>query len=173
MTQTHHANAHYLDASALTQLVSSSDSTFPLRDFFQANLHFVASSVELASAISLLRERRKTNRGTGLGKALADEYFAAIRCLLISAWGKHIELDEVALFDAVLHEQVGQLAAKHQLPLQDALQLALLKKHSASDDATRRAVLITALDGALATAARLEGIPVWNCAAEQTPQWDH
>lgn len=173
MTETHQTNAHYLDASALMQLVSSTDRTFPLRDFFQANLHFVASSIELAKAISVLRERRKTNRGAGLGKVFADEYFAAIRCLLISAWGKHIELDEVALFDPALHALVEQLAAKHQLPFQDALQLALLKKHAAGAEATLRAVLITALDGPLAAAARQEGIPVWNCAAERTPHWDH
>lgn len=153
----------YLDTSALVKLVVDEGDSMPIRDFFNSNPNFCATSLCLAEALGVLKGKWGQNRITD------DQYFKATRALIIDAWGKRIEIDDIGLFTPSGLTAVEGLAQKHSLDLSDALQLATILggKYSVlgPDSAS---VLITA-DAELAAAATVEGIRVWNCIAGPAP----
>jgi predicted nucleic acid-binding protein len=156
---------HYLDASVLVKLVVDEGDCAPVRQFFYANTNFCTTSLCLAEAIGALK--RKWERG-GIE---TDDYFRAIRDLIVNAWGKRIEVDDLGFVDPSVQSRVETTARQHSLDLSDALQLftilhgrySVLGPNSAS-------VLITA-DDKLEVAASSEGIRVWNCRTSQQPSW--
>lgn len=153
----------YLDASALVKLVVDEGDHMPVRQFYYSHPNCHATSLCLMEALGVLKGKWASNR---LSQA---EYLKATEALVIDAWGKKINPDNVDLFTPEGLKAVQALAAKHSLDLSDALQLETILhgtyQYFAGDS---KPILITA-DRQLAEAARSEGIRAWNCVAEGTP----
>jgi predicted nucleic acid-binding protein len=159
------AKTRYLDASALVKLVVDEGDHQRLRDFFNANTNFAATSLCLAEALGAVKAK-------WLHKQLSfDQYFEATRRLIIAAWEEKIEVDSVDLFTPDNQQAVEALAKRHGLDLSDALQIeTILHGKYRKLVADSAAVLITA-DKDLAKAAHQEGIRVWNCSDGGPPEW--
>ncbi len=165
MSVDHSVKVRYLDASALVKLVVEEGDSQPVRDFFNANPSFCTTSLCLAEAFGVLKGKWARN------KIETDEYFAATRRLIIDAWGKRIEIDDVGIVNPPVHAEVEQMARKHGLDLSDALQLVTILRGRYSVLARNSATVLITADGKLATAASSEGIRVWNCILSPPPIW--
>ncbi len=159
------AKTRYLDASALVKLVVDEPDCTRIRQFFNSNTNFCTTPLCLAEAISVLK------RKWAGGKIGTDEYFAAARGLVISAWGSRIELDDAGFLNLQVHTQVEQMARKYTLDLSDALQLVTILHGRYSVLGPNSASVLITADGGLAVAASNEGIRVWNCRTDETPAW--
>ena len=160
----------YLDASALIKLVVEEQDGYVIREFFHGNANFCTTSLCLAEALGRLKGLWKKGRKDGL-KLSTDQYFKATRELIIDAWGGRIEVDELKLFDPLIHTDVESLAKKYDIDLSDALQLITIKKGRYSVLVSDSASILITADGPLADAAKSEGVRVWNCVKEQVPPW--
>ena len=159
------AKARYLDASALVKLVVDEGDHEPVRTFFQSNTNFFATSLCLAEALGAIKAKWTHGRITEV------QYFACTRQLVINAWGKKIEVEDVGLFSPGGLSAVEALARKHTLDLSDALQLeTILRGRHSHMGPNSSSVLITA-DSKLAAAAEVEHIRSWNCIASPLPAW--
>lgn len=160
----------YLDASALIKLVVEEEDGHLIREFFHTNTSFCTTSLCLAEALGRLKGLWKKGRKDGL-KLSTDQYFKAARELIMDAWGTRIELDELRLLDPIIHAEVETLAMKYDIDLSDALQLITIKKGRYSGLVSDSASILITADGPLASAAKSEGLRVWNCIKEQVPPW--
>ena len=137
----------------------------PVRTFFQTNTNFGATSLCLVEALSVVKAKWT------YGHISEANYFDAARRLVIDAWGKKIEVEDIGLFSPEGLNAVEALAKKHTLDLSDALQLeTILRGKYAHLGPNSASVLVTA-DRKLATAAEAEGIRVWNCIVSPLPEW--
>lgn len=159
------AKAHYLDASAMVKLVVDEGDGQPLRDFFNGNASFCTSPLCLGEALGVLKG--KWSRGT------IDEnaYFAATRRLIIDAWGKRIEIDDIGFVTPSVLSEVELLAKKYTLDLSDALQIITVQKGRYARLGPNSASTLITADAKLGAAASSEGIRVWNCIASSAPGW--
>ena len=155
----------YLDASALVKLVVEERGSQAVRDFFNANTNFCATSLCLVEALGVLKGK------WGRNEIQTDEYFAATRRLIIDAWGKRLELDDVGLVNPSVHAEVEKVAKKHVLDLSDALQLVTILRGRYSVLGPKSVSVLITADSKLAAAAFFEGIRVWNCMADPAPPW--
>ena len=161
----HWAKHRYLDASALVKLVVDEGDHEPVRSFFQSNANFDSTSLCIVEALGVIKAKWT------YGRISEENYFAATRSLVINAWGKKIEIEDIGLFSPQGLNSVEALAKKHTLDLSDALQLdTILRGKYAHLGPNSASVLITA-DKKLAKAAEAEGIRAWNCIASPLPQW--
>lgn len=159
------AKHRYLDASALVKLVVDEGDHEPVRSFFQSKVNFGATALCIAEALGAVKAKW-THRHIS-----EEQYFAASRNLVLNAWGKRIEIEDIGLFSPDGVKAVEALARKHGLDLSDALQLqTILRGKYSYLGPNSSSVLITA-DAKLAKAAQVEGIRVWNCAASPPPDW--
>ena len=155
----------YLDASALVKLVVDEGDHSQVREFFHSTVNFAATSLCLAEALGVVKAKWTHDRIT------EAKYFEATRYLVINAWGKRIEIDDIDLFSPTGLASVEILAQKHALDLSDALQLeTILRGKYAHLGPNSASVLITA-DQRLAAAAEAEGIRAWNCVSTPAPDW--
>lgn len=159
------AKARYLDASALVKLVIEEGDCHFVREFFRQNGHFCATALCLAEALGVIKGKWDHNRLT------KEQYFAATRSLIIDAWGKKIEVDNINLFTPQGHSSVEMIANKHSLDLSDALQLVTILHGRYSVLGPNSASVLVTADGRLAAAASLEGVRVWNCIDGPAPTW--
>lgn len=159
------AKTRYLDASALVKLVVNEDDGEPIRLLFQSRPSFCATSLCVVEALGVLKAKWSHGRIT------EEEYHAAAGRLVIDAWGKRIEVDDIGLFNPEALTAVQALAKKHSLDISDALQLETILRGKYSHLGPNSASVLITADGVLAAAARAEGIRVWNCIKEPTPLW--
>lgn len=165
MTDTDWVKVHYFDASALVKLVIDEQHSDRVRAFFQNNTSFATTSMCLIEALGVLKRKWQRERIS------VDAYFAATRELIINAWGKRIELDSVELVDPVKHGNIERMAKTHGIDLSDSLQLVTILKGRYSVLGPNSASVLITADRGLATAAKAEGIRVWNCVDEPSPTW--
>ena len=161
------AKARYLDASALVKLVIDEGDHAPVREFFQTNGHFCATSLCLAEALGVVKGMRKRRHGP----ISEEQYFAATRELIIHAWGGKIEINNVDLFSPEGLGPVEALARKHALDLSDALQIHTILRGTYSVLGPQSSSVLITADGPFAKAAAAEGIRTWNCIATPLPPW--
>jgi len=159
------AKTRYLDASALVKLVVDEGDHLPVRQFFHSNVNFAATSLCLAEALGVIKAKWSH------GRISEDQYFAATRELVIGAWGKRIEVNDVGLFTPQGLAAVEALAKKHGLDLSDALQLETILHGRYSHLGPNSASVLVTADARLARAAQAEGICAWNCIASDPPDW--
>jgi predicted nucleic acid-binding protein len=157
------AKVRYLDASAMVKLVVDEDDCRFVREFFQNNTSFCATSLCLAEALGVIKGKWNYKRLT------KEQYFEATKTLIIHAWGKKIEVDNVDLFTPHGHANVEKIAKKYSLDLSDALQLETIRHGRYSVLGPQSASVLITADGPLARAADSEGIRVWNCSKGPAP----
>jgi len=159
------AKARYLDASALVKLVIDEGDHKPVRSFFLSNTNFCATSLCLAEALGVIKGK------WNYGRINEEQYFGATRELIIWAWGKKIEIDDIGLFSPDGLKAVEELAKKYKLDLSDALQLHTIMRGTYSHLGPNSASVLITADGKLAKAAEAEGVRSWNCIATELPVW--
>ena len=159
------AKHRYLDASALVKLVVDEEDHQALRTYFSSNVNFGTTSLCIAEALGVIKAKWTHDRLT------EEAYFSATRQLVLDAWRKKIEVEDIGLFSPQGLSAVEALAKKHKLDLSDALQLeTILRGKYAHLGPNSASILITA-DARLASAAVGEGIRVWNCITSSIPDW--
>ena len=81
-----------------------------------------------------------------------------------------LQIEEVGISDQQTFAEVESLAKKHVLDISDCYQLVTLKRGFFAQfrGSNSQPILITA-DESLATAARNEGVHVWDCLREPAP----
>src|SRR5206468_827485 len=100
-----------------------------------------------------------------------DAYLDAVYRLTVAASGKEIELQDYGLMDPFVQKDVKRIIKTHNIDVSDALQLLTLLKGEHSVLVRGSASVLITADKGLATAAKAEGVRVWNCAAEPAPSW--
>jgi predicted nucleic acid-binding protein len=157
-------NASHLDASAAVKLVWEEPGSDHLRKYFSDRGGFHITSLCLEESLGALK--RKWLKGE-----LSDEqYFGC--CYLLLAYLRsppRMHLDEIHLSSLDTFSKAEEIARRHKLDLSDSLQLVSVKYGKFSRLVHQsKTVLITA-NCALASAAKAEGLRIWNCAEEAMP----
>jgi predicted nucleic acid-binding protein len=149
----------YLDASAALRLVLREPGFENLRKC----LHLRGSQMTtlcFAEALGVLK--RKWQR-----RQLSDEQY--LGCCYLLLHGCRITLEDTGLEDRQTFMQASRIARKHKLDLSDALQLLTVKYGKFRQLVAESKTLLITADGDLASAAKAEGLRVWNCEKESTP----
>lgn len=154
---------HYLDASAAIKLLTDEKEGDRLRAYFNSNSGFFMTSVCLAETLGVLKVKWCYR-----SELSQPKYLHLCRLLLGYVAEGRIQVYEPELHNNVIVASTKSLAEKYSLDFSDAFQLVTLREKFRGLAAESRAVLITA-DGPLASAARAEGIKVWNCRTETEP----
>jgi hypothetical protein len=136
-----------------------------VREFFQKNVNFAATSLCLAEALGVIKGKWVHGRVT------EAQYFAATKALIIDAWGKRIQVDSVDLFTPNGQKAVEALAMRYKIDHSDALQIETIRSGQYSHMGPNSASVLITADGPLARAAEAENIRVWNCIATDAPDW--
>jgi predicted nucleic acid-binding protein len=163
------AGAHYLDASALVKLVADDPDEEPgrevLRDYFGKQAKMLATSYCVAEAFSVFKLKFVR------GKINSQQYVAYLREFVRRIIGGNLEIDEISVLSPVVLRKAERLIAKYQKETDfiDCLQIVtVLHGQYCHLGPNSKSVLITA-DGALAEIARNEGVTVWLCTSEPSP----
>ena len=155
----------YLDASALVKILIDEGDSQPVRDFFNSNTNFCATSICFAEALGVLKGKWSHNRISD------NEYFAATNSLIIDAWGRRIEIDDVGLLNPEVHGEVERVAKKYNMDLSDALQLVTILRGKYSVLVRDSASALITADSNLVSAAASKNVRVWNCIQGPAPVW--
>jgi predicted nucleic acid-binding protein len=165
---------HYLDASAIVKLFVDEVGSDELRMYFNKESHFSTTSICFAEALGVLKSMRFYRK-----EPITDEqYFCACEDLLGYASDNTIKIEDVEIKDINVFVKVENLVRKHNggkpkdktIDISDAFQIISVKRNYFSQfDNDSKPILITG-DRSLAEAARSEGLRVWNCVDEPTPQ---
>jgi len=158
----------YLDASAAVKLVLEEPGFENLRNYLHRRSGprggFHITSLCFAESLGVLK--RKRQRGE-----ISDKQYRG-KCYLLVAYCSRparITLEDTGLENRETFMKATQIASKHKVDLSDALQLLTVKygkfRHLVAESKT---LLITA-DRDLASAAKAEGLRVWNCETESMP----
>ena len=164
MASVRYIKASHLDASAAVKLILQERGSQYIRSYFKDRSGFFITGFCLAEALGVLK--RKWCRG----ELSQEQYFE--RCYVLLAYLRkpsRIRVDEIELSSLDTFAKAEEIARRHKLDLSDSLQLASVKHGRFSSCVPGfKTVLITA-DRALASAAKKEGLRVWNCEEEATP----
>ena len=153
---------HYLDASALVNLVIAEDHAEKLRAYCRRAL-LATTSLCFGEALGVLKGKWTHHRLT------QEEYLAACEELFAHVRNNTLEIEDTPIFSRTLYDEVEKLAQKHSLDISDALQLLTLRSGTYSRlEGSARASLVTA-DRKLANAAKAEDMPAWDCVHDAAP----
>ena len=104
----HWAKHRYLDASALVKLVVDEGDHETVRSFFQSNANFGSTSLCIVEALGVIKAK------WAYGRISEENYFAATRSLVINAWGKKIEIEDIGVFLLMLPLNLNPVVKKDQ-----------------------------------------------------------
>jgi predicted nucleic acid-binding protein len=163
MTDVTAIRSRYLDASSAAKLVVPEAGSNAVREYFEGAGPFYmtyACALEVFSVLKVKHFYRK--------ELSRDQYFFA--SYAFSAYLRdQIKVEPLAFAEASAFFEIEDLARRHNLDLIDGAQLhTLLKGRFSNFSGPHRNLLITA-DEQLASAARAEGIDVWDCVHEPKP----
>jgi predicted nucleic acid-binding protein len=155
--------ASYLDACAAVKLVISERGSNHLNAYLAEHSFFITSFC-LFEAFGVLKRKM-------CKKEISKERYRAACYLLISYLEtKRIHIDEEPEIDSVkTFMRAQKFAKKHDLDLSDALQLLGVKHGKFCKFAKESKTMLITSDGALAKAAKTEGLRVWNCEKDSKP----
>src|SRR6266516_1177837 len=164
MASVRYIKASHLDASAAVKLVLQERGSEHFRSYFAYRAGFYISSVWLAEALGVFNSKR-------LCDEIAEKQYVTTCSLLLGflRTPPRIHVDEIELSSLDTFAEAEEIARRHKIDLSDSLQLVSVK-HGRSSSCVPgfKTVLITA-DRALASAAKAEGLRVWNCEEEAAP----
>jgi predicted nucleic acid-binding protein len=153
----------YLDACAAVKLVISECGSDHLHTYFAGHSVSITSFC-LFEAFGVLKRKMRNY------EIPREQYFFACYMLIAYLRGKRIRIDDEAEIDRVeTFIRAEKLAKKHDLDLSDALQLLTVKHGKFSKFAKESKTVLVTSDKALAKAAKIEGLRVWNCEKESEP----
>ena len=164
MASVRYIKASHLDASAAVKLILQERGSEYIKNYFANRAGFYITSLCLAEAFGVFKRKRL------LGELSEEQYFTT--CYLLLGYLRsppRIHVDEIELSSLDTFAEAEEIARRHKIDLSDSLQLVSVK-HGRSSSCVPgfKTVLITA-DRALASAAKAEGLRVWNCEEEAAP----
>ena len=154
---------HYLDTSALVKLLVDETGTEILKKYFTVHSSFHTTSLCFAESLGVLKSKYSR-------KHINEEnYHSASKKLCIYAFGKKVEIDDIAITSSAAFNESFKLSKKYSIDLIDCFQIYTLRNGRLSVLAgDSRPILITA-DKNLANAAKAEGLRAWDIMNEDPP----
>lgn len=145
-----------------------------LRQYFERESIFTATSLCFAEALGLLKVRRFYQKG------MTDkQYFSGCDDLMAYVAEGSIEIEDIEVKDRSVFDEVETLTRKYKagkpkdktIDISDAFQIASVKRNyfPRFPNTDSKPILIAG-DQALANAARDEELRVWNCMNEPPPE---
>lgn len=158
--------ANYLDASAIIKvLVEEPGNSSRVAEYFKSSHSFYMTSLCFAEALGVLKAKYFHH-----GNITERGYLNRSYLLTVFVKNRRIKLDEVPLTEPKIFEEVEGIVKKYQIDTSDALQIVTIKKGIFSNRVAESQSLLITADGDLAKAARNEGLKVWDCIHEQSPE---
>ncbi len=159
------ARADFFDASALVKVYTKEPCSDVARHYFDNRPTKYTTPFCFYEAMNILKGKWKYQ-----GQLSIEEYLDA--AFQLTAWygTSSSTIKDLSFTDPTTFGEAKAIAQRSHLDLSDAFQILSVKKGYFSvlvNDSTT--VLVTA-DGGLATAARTEGLRVWNLMTEPAPQ---
>jgi predicted nucleic acid-binding protein len=161
------ARTNCFDASALVKVYTDEDGSITVRNYFNSEPNKYITPICYFETLNVIKMKRFYRKPPN--NITEDEYHKA--GFELSAWfsASSKNLPDLDLVDPMTFPQVQSIARKYSVDLSDAFQILSVKKGFASMMiGESQTILVTADDG-LASAARSEGIKVWNVLKEQFP----
>jgi predicted nucleic acid-binding protein len=159
--------AHYFDASAVVKLVLNEPGSQNVRSYYFGGQKsgFHITSVCLAEALGVLKRKRLRNNPSW------EQYFRDCGWLLLQlrTRPRRIHIDEIDLSSPDTFAKAEEIARQYKLDWSDALQLFSVKHLKFSRLVQESKTILITADPALASAAKAEGLRVWNCEEEAAP----
>lgn len=156
----------YLDASAAVKLFVTEEGSTRLQEFIdrEGGAHLLITEFAFYETLSVLKRKLLRN------ELDRDGYHKAIAEITTSVQEADIEIDSDCRPDSFRRfSDILELATKHSLDWSDALQVyTVLKGQWAGARYESTTMFITA-DEQLASAAKQEGLRVWNLLKEDRP----
>ena len=158
------ARASCFDASALAKLYVNESGSGVLRKYFGHEPTKYTTPFCYFETLTLLKVM------CFYRKIIADdEYHNAVFDLTAWFGAFSEELPDIKLTSPIVLHDAQQLARKHELDLSDAFQILSVKSGYFSRLTAGSQTILCTADGRLATAARREGLRVWNLMTEPMP----
>ena len=162
----------YLDVSTLVKFYVDEQGSKELHEFFNANkANFRTTWLCLAEALAALKSKWNGNQSKHEATKIDQDQYLEATCHLIIEWRKRIDIDDLDHVDPSVPIKVREISEKYNLDYSDALQLFTIKNGIFSSLAGDSASIFITADGPLASAAKSEGIRVWNCTTGPAPAW--
>jgi predicted nucleic acid-binding protein len=155
--------AKYLDASAAVKLVLEERGSDHLRNYFNDRAGFFITSLCLAEALGVLKRKKLKRELSG------TKYLDKCYLLLAHVRHKRVHIEDIQISSLDVFPKIEEIAQRHDLDLSDSLQLVSVKHGRFSKLAQSSKTLLITADCDLASAAKAEGLCVWNCEVEATP----
>jgi len=163
--RTNYVRINYLDASAIIKVLVAEPDSPPMAKYFKGSHSFYMTSLCFGEALGVLKakyfhRRNITEKGYLNRSSLLTGYVR----------NRRIKLDDVPLTDPKIFEEVEEIVKKYQIDVSDALQIVTIKKGKFSNFVAESQSLLITADNELAKAAHNEGLKVWNCIHEPSPE---
>ena len=153
----------HLDASAAIKLVLDEPGSDHVRKYFTDRGGFYITGLCLAEALGVLK--RKKLRG-GLS---GHQYFGKCYLLLAYLREHRINLDDIQISSVETFLKAEDIARRHNLDLSDSLQIVSVKYGRFCSFVQESKTVLATADRDLESAARMEGLRVWNCEDSEEP----
>ena len=154
---------HYLDTSVIVKLLVDEDGSTAVRAYLGGHAVNFTTSLCFAETLGVLKAKHVHNRIS------QEQYLAASEEIMARLRDQTLNIEDIALTERAVFEEVESLAQKHTLDLADAYQLLTIRTSFLSNlSGDSRPILVTA-DRRLAVAARSEGLRAWDCMHEPPP----
>ena len=163
--RTSYVRANYLDASAIIKVLVEEPDSSLVAAYFKGSHSFYMTSLCFAEALGVLKAKYFRYRDITEKGYLNWSY----RLTVLVRDGR-IKLDEVPLTEPKVFEEVEAIVKKYQIDTSDALQIVTIKKGNFRNRVAESQSLLITADGDLAKAARNEGLKVWDCIHEPSPE---
>lgn len=165
MSESRTIRTHCIDTSALVKFFVSEEGSVNVRTYLGEQGVVAVTAITLAETLGVLKMKWLRAELT------QEQYLAASEELVVSVHNEAIQIDDsVSISAAETFASAESMCKKYQLDLADALQLVAMKDgFFAQLKGDSKPIMVTA-DSGLATAARNEGLRVWNCLETILPE---
>jgi hypothetical protein len=157
----------FLDACAAVKLVLKENllekAHARLLKYFNPAGSFFLSSFCFFEALGVLKRKMLK------GKIERDRYFKCCYMLLVYKQQHRLRIDDPDISNFQQFRLAKQFAEKHSLDLSDALQIVSLTHGWLSHFVQESKPVLITVDAGLESAARSEGLRVWNCENAGAP----
>ena len=157
--------ADCFDASALVKVFADEPGSVTVRKYWHVRATNYTTPFCFYEAMNVLKGKWKFK-----SQLSESQYFDA--AFSLAAWygASSVRIKDLDFTDPVIFSETRSLAERSGLDLSDAFQIMSVKRGYFSVLINESATMLVTADGALATAARGEGLRVWNLMLEPPPQ---
>jgi predicted nucleic acid-binding protein len=157
--------ANFFDASALVKVYSDEAASVIVRDYWRVSATKYTTPFCFYEAMNVLKSKWKFKSQITLSQYLEATF-------QLTAWygASSAQVEDLDFADPQTFAETRLLAERNELDLSDAFQIMSVKRGYFSDLVNGSATVLVTGDNHLASAARSEGLRVWNILLEPPPQ---